>query len=95
VGSTGQPGVSDWVYDPGSFMVQNSNGLFGEDALRLGEYSKNSRIFDCPSMRFLATKAVGGLTRNPKPYLTKYKRQNTESDEKNTSYTVVAGSSGR
>jgi hypothetical protein len=28
VGSAGQSGVSDWVYDPGSIMVQNANGHY-------------------------------------------------------------------
>ena len=56
----GNPVFPPWVYDPGSFIVQNANGLFWEDTLRLGGYSKNSGIFDCPSMAFLASRAVGG-----------------------------------
>ena len=56
----GNPVFPSWVYDPATFVVQNAYGLFWEDTLRLGGYSKNSRIFDCPSMVFLATKAVGG-----------------------------------
>ena len=56
----GNPAFPSWVYDPATFVVQNANGLFWEDTLRLGGYSRNSKIFDCPSMRFLATKSVGG-----------------------------------
>jgi len=56
----GNPVFPSWVYDPATFVVQNANGLFWEDTLRLGGYSRNSKIFDCPSMRFLATKSVGG-----------------------------------
>ena len=56
----GNPVFPSWVYDPPTFVVQNANGLFWEDTLRLGGYSRNSKIFDCPSMIFLATKAIGG-----------------------------------
>ncbi len=56
----GSPAFPSWTYDPASFVVQNAYGLFWEDTLRLGGYSRNPRIFDCPSMTFLATKAIGG-----------------------------------
>src|ERR1035438_4414949 len=56
----GNPVFPPWVYDEGSFVVQNANGLFWEDTLRLGGRSENSGIFDCPSMAFLASRAVGG-----------------------------------
>jgi prepilin-type N-terminal cleavage/methylation domain-containing protein/prepilin-type processing-associated H-X9-DG protein len=56
----GNPVFPSWVYDPATFVVQNANGLFWEDTLRLGRYAGNARIFDCPSMTFLATKSVGG-----------------------------------
>jgi prepilin-type N-terminal cleavage/methylation domain-containing protein/prepilin-type processing-associated H-X9-DG protein len=56
----GNPVFPAWVYDPVLSVVQNANGLFWEDTLRLGGYSKNSKIFDCPSMKFLATKSIGG-----------------------------------
>jgi prepilin-type N-terminal cleavage/methylation domain-containing protein/prepilin-type processing-associated H-X9-DG protein len=56
----GSPVFPPWVYDPGTFVVQNAAGLFWEDTLRLGGYSKNPNIFDCPAMMFLASKAVGG-----------------------------------
>jgi prepilin-type N-terminal cleavage/methylation domain-containing protein/prepilin-type processing-associated H-X9-DG protein len=56
----GNPVFPPWVYDGGTFVVQNPWGLFWEDTLRLGGYAKNPNIFDCPSMRFLATKNIGG-----------------------------------
>ena len=56
----GNPAFDDWVYDPQTFVIQNPNGLFWEDALRLGKYAQNSKIYDCPSMLFLASKGVGG-----------------------------------
>src|SRR5664279_4582570 len=56
----GNPVFPSWVYDPATFVVQNANGLFWEDTLRLGGYARNSRIFDCPSIQFLASKAGGG-----------------------------------
>jgi prepilin-type processing-associated H-X9-DG protein len=40
--------------------VQNANGLFWQDAIRLGGYAPVRKIFDCPSMTFLAGKASGG-----------------------------------
>src|ERR1035438_7562743 len=45
----GNPVFPTWVYDSATFVVQNAAGLFWEDTLRLGGYSKNSKIFDCPS----------------------------------------------
>jgi prepilin-type N-terminal cleavage/methylation domain-containing protein/prepilin-type processing-associated H-X9-DG protein len=56
----GNPAFENWVYDAPTFVVQNANGLFWEDALRLGKYAQNHKIFDCPAMLFLAGKGVGG-----------------------------------
>jgi prepilin-type processing-associated H-X9-DG protein/prepilin-type N-terminal cleavage/methylation domain-containing protein len=56
----GNPAFENYVYDASTFVIQNANGLFWEDALRLGKYAQNSKIFDCPSMRFLAGKSIGG-----------------------------------
>ena len=56
----GNPAFDPWNYDPGSFIVQNASGLFWEDALRLGGYAKNGKVFDCLSMVGLASKMVGG-----------------------------------
>jgi prepilin-type N-terminal cleavage/methylation domain-containing protein/prepilin-type processing-associated H-X9-DG protein len=56
----GNPAFDPYVYDPATYIVQNAAGLFWEDALRLGGYAKNANVFDCPSMRFLAGKSIGG-----------------------------------
>jgi prepilin-type N-terminal cleavage/methylation domain-containing protein/prepilin-type processing-associated H-X9-DG protein len=56
----GNPVFPGWAYDPATFVVQNPNGLFWEDTLRLGKYAQNPHIFDCPSMTFLASRNVGG-----------------------------------
>ena len=56
----GNPSFETYVYDPATFIVQNAGGLFWEDALRLGGYAKNGKVFDCPSMTGLASKSVGG-----------------------------------
>jgi len=56
----GTPGWSSWVYDEPAFVVQNANGLWWQDALRIGNYAVVRKIFDCPSMTFLAGKASGG-----------------------------------
>jgi prepilin-type processing-associated H-X9-DG protein len=52
-------GTPSWNYNPSSFIFKDPNSLWWEDALRLG-YANNANIFDCPSMLFLAVKAVGG-----------------------------------
>jgi len=44
----GNPAFDDWAYDPATFVIQNPGGLFWEDALRLGKYAQNSKIYDCP-----------------------------------------------
>jgi prepilin-type N-terminal cleavage/methylation domain-containing protein/prepilin-type processing-associated H-X9-DG protein len=54
------PAFENYVYDPANFVVQNAAGFFWQDALRVPGYAKNGKIFDCPSMRFLANKSVGG-----------------------------------
>ena len=41
-------------------MVQNANGLWWQDAIRLEGYAPVRKIYDCPSMTFLAGKASGG-----------------------------------
>ena len=56
----GNPAFDNWNYDPATFIVQNAAGLFWEDALRLGGYARAGKVFDCPSMKGLATKSVGG-----------------------------------
>jgi prepilin-type N-terminal cleavage/methylation domain-containing protein/prepilin-type processing-associated H-X9-DG protein len=56
----GNPVFPPWDYDPRSFVVQNPNGIFWEDILRLGGYAKNPGVFDCPSMTFIASRNIGG-----------------------------------
>ena len=56
----GNPVFESWAYDPKTFVVQNAGGLFWEDALRLGGYAKDGKVYDCPAMTLLASKAVGG-----------------------------------
>jgi prepilin-type N-terminal cleavage/methylation domain-containing protein/prepilin-type processing-associated H-X9-DG protein len=56
----GNPVFPPWVYDGGTFIVQNPYGLFWEDTLRLGGYAKNPNVFDYPSTRFMASKNIGG-----------------------------------
>lgn len=43
-----------------SWVVQNGNGFFWQDRLRMGGYMKSSKAFDCPSLQALATKSIGG-----------------------------------
>jgi prepilin-type N-terminal cleavage/methylation domain-containing protein/prepilin-type processing-associated H-X9-DG protein len=56
----GNPAFDAWTYDPRTFIVHNSAGLFWQDALRLGGYAKNGKVFDCPSIMGMAFKRVGG-----------------------------------
>jgi len=56
----GTPGYDDWVFDAASFVNQGSSDvLWWEDALRLGGYASAANIYDCPSMKALATKSSG------------------------------------
>lgn len=56
----GVPGFSDWTYDPETFVVENAGGFFWQDALRIGGYAANRRVFDCPTLRIPAAISVGG-----------------------------------
>lgn len=56
----GFPGFDDWVYDSSTFVITNPDILFWQDALRLGGYAKNGNVFDCPSMKLLASNPSGG-----------------------------------
>jgi prepilin-type N-terminal cleavage/methylation domain-containing protein/prepilin-type processing-associated H-X9-DG protein len=56
----GAPGWPNWTYDATTFVVQNPGGLWWQDALRLGGYARVRKIFDCPSLQWLAAKAQGG-----------------------------------
>jgi prepilin-type N-terminal cleavage/methylation domain-containing protein/prepilin-type processing-associated H-X9-DG protein len=54
-------GVGDaWTYDPAAFVIQSPTILWWPDALRLGGYAPSRKIFDCPSITWLAGKAGGG-----------------------------------
>lgn len=54
---------SDWYpYDPATFVVTNPNALFWEDRLRLNKYAASSKVFDCPSLSWLAGGGSGGST---------------------------------
>jgi prepilin-type N-terminal cleavage/methylation domain-containing protein/prepilin-type processing-associated H-X9-DG protein len=52
-------GRPSWNYDPTTFVMKDANTLWWQDALRIS-YANNGKIFDCPSMTYLATKVVGG-----------------------------------
>lgn len=56
----GHPAFPPYQYDQATFVVHNAAGFFWQDALRVPGYAKNHKIFDCPSMRFLAQRSVGG-----------------------------------
>jgi len=51
---------SDFNYDPKTYIVQNGGGFFWEDRLRLGGYAQSMYIFDCPSLKAVASKSIGG-----------------------------------
>jgi len=42
------------------WIVQNGDAIFWQDRLRMGGYMKTFSAFDCPSMKGLATKSIGG-----------------------------------
>jgi prepilin-type processing-associated H-X9-DG protein len=43
-----------------NWIVQNANGYFWQDRLRLGGYMKTFSAFDCPSLQNLAIQSIGG-----------------------------------
>jgi len=51
-----------YPYDPSSFVVGNPNALFWQDRLRLDKYAPARKVFDCPSMFWLAAAGAGGST---------------------------------
>jgi len=58
-----EQGVGDpWTYDAATFVVQSPTMLWWQDALRLGGYAPSQKIFDCPSITWLAGRAGGGST---------------------------------
>jgi len=51
----GFPGFDDWVFDPRTFVINDPIILHWQDALRLGGYAGTGNVFDCPSMKALAS----------------------------------------
>ena len=47
-----------------SFIVTGSAFVYWPDILRLGGYAQARRIFDCPSVRAIATATLGGASTN-------------------------------
>ncbi len=54
------PGWPPWTYDPATFIVHSAQVLWWQDALRLGSYCPNRKVFDCPSVKGLAVATGGG-----------------------------------
>lgn len=56
-----EQGVGEaWTYDPTTFIVQNQTVLWWPDSFRMSGYAPSRKIFDCPSMSWLAGKGKGG-----------------------------------
>ncbi len=51
---------SEWVYDPATWVMNNPDLFWWQDAFRVGRYAGNGKVFDCPSMTFLALENLGG-----------------------------------
>jgi prepilin-type N-terminal cleavage/methylation domain-containing protein len=49
-----------WTYIATNFVVQNPNALFWQDALRLGGFVRNPRIFSCPQLTLPGSTSIGG-----------------------------------
>jgi prepilin-type N-terminal cleavage/methylation domain-containing protein/prepilin-type processing-associated H-X9-DG protein len=49
-----------YAINAADFVVQNGDAIFWPDMFRLSRYAPARRIFDCPSMTYLAGKASGG-----------------------------------
>jgi len=56
---SGTPGWR-WTYDQATFIVQDPDFLWWQDSLRLGNYCKSRKIFDCPSLVGVASLSSGG-----------------------------------
>jgi prepilin-type N-terminal cleavage/methylation domain-containing protein/prepilin-type processing-associated H-X9-DG protein len=55
-----QDSMSTWVYDPKTWVMNTPTEFWWQDAFRSEGYAQNSKVFDCPSMTFLAVEKVGG-----------------------------------
>ena len=52
---------ADWYpYDASTFIVNNPNAIFWQDRLRLDKFAPSRKVFDCPSMTWLAALGAGG-----------------------------------
>ena len=54
------PGWTPWTYAPATFIVRNAQLLWWQDALRLGNFCPTRKVFDCPSVKGLASATGGG-----------------------------------
>jgi prepilin-type N-terminal cleavage/methylation domain-containing protein/prepilin-type processing-associated H-X9-DG protein len=53
-------GLSGKITITPEWIVQNGDAIFWQDRLRMGGYMKTFSAFDCPSLKSLATKSIGG-----------------------------------
>ncbi len=53
-------GLSGKITIAPDWIVQNGDAIFWQDRLRMGGYMKTFSAFDCPSLKNLATKSIGG-----------------------------------
>ncbi len=53
-------GLSGKIMIAPDWIVQNGDAIFWQDRLRMGGYLKTFSAFDCPSLKNLATKSIGG-----------------------------------
>lgn len=53
-------GLSGKITITPEWIVQNGDAIFWQDRLRMGGYMRTFSAFDCPSLRALATKSIGG-----------------------------------
>ncbi len=56
----GRTGHSSWVYDPRTWVMNNPDLYWWQDAFRTEGYAANGNVFDCPSLTALAGKFVKG-----------------------------------
>jgi len=53
-------GLSGRITITPEWIVQNGDAIFWQDRLRMGGYMRTFSAFDCPSLKNLATKSIGG-----------------------------------
>src|SRR6266550_454315 len=53
-------GLSGKIMIAPDWIVQNGDAIFWQDRLRMGGYMKTFSAFDCPSLKNLANKSIGG-----------------------------------